>query len=189
MNYSPSELTGLGLRYGANVSIHRTVEFFGPDRIKIGSNVRVDCHCVISASEPVTIGDHVHLGAGVHLFGSAGIELGNFVGLSSRVSIFSVSDDYTDGFLTNPTIPDQFKNIQAGKVTLHPHVVVGCGSVIMPGVTMERGVAVGALSFVNKSIPEFLIVAGYPARRIGVRNGVRLANLEREFIATVSTSS
>ena len=79
--------------------------------------------------------------------------------------------------------------MRRGRVILRPHVIVGCGSVILPGVTLERGVAVGALSLVNKNVPEFLIVSGQPARRVGVRNRARLDALEQEFLSSRSPSS
>ena len=186
-NYTSAELRALGLTFGSDVSVHRSVQFFNADRITLGSRVRIDCLSVLTAGQPVRIGHNVHLSAGVNIFGAAGVELGDFCGLSSRVSLFSTSDDYADGFLTNPTVPPQFRQVSAAKVVLHPHVIVGCGSVIMPGVTLERGVAVGALSFVNQRVPEFLIVAGQPARRVGLRNRERLDRLEREYLATRST--
>src|SRR5205823_3378384 len=149
---------------------------------RLGSNVRVDCFCVISADEPVVIGNHVHLASGVSIFGTDGVELADFVGLSNRVTVFTASDDYSDGYLTNPTVPDRFRKLTRGKVVMREHVIVGCGSIVMPGATLGRGVAVGALSMVNKSIPEFLIVAGNPARQIGTRNRERLTAMEEEFL-------
>lgn len=184
MNYTNDELRSLGIGFGNNVSVHSSVEFFNPSRIKLGSDVRIDCFCVISAGEQVTIGNNVHLASGVSIFGSRGVEIRDFVGLSNRVSIFTASDDYSTGFLTNPTIPEQFRNVSGAKVVLDEHVIVGCGSVIMPGVTLARGVAVGALSFVNKSVPEYFIVSGNPVRKLGVRNSDRLATLERQFRAS-----
>ncbi len=186
MNYDPDELRALGIACGVNVRVDRSVRFFGPNRIRIGSNVRIDCFCILSADAPVSIGDNVHLAAGVTIFGSQGVEIGSFAGLSNRVSIFTAADDFSEGYLTNPTIPERFKKMQYGKVVLGEHVVVGCGSVIMPGCLLGRGAAVGALSLVNKNIPEFLIVTGQPARRIGTRNRERLEVLEREFLAAHS---
>jgi galactoside O-acetyltransferase len=181
-NYSPQELTSLGVRFGDDVAIHRTVEFFGTNVI-LGSHVRVDCHCVISSCEPVVIGNHVHLGVGVHIFGAAGVVIEDYCGISSRCSIFTTSDDYSDGYLTNPTVPDRYRRVLAKPVKLEKHAIVGCGSVIMPGVTICRGASVGALSFVNKRIPEFVIVSGSPLRKIGMRNGERLNTLENLYEA------
>jgi len=67
-------------------------------------------------------------------------------------------------------------------VILREHVIVGCGSVILPGVVLERGAAVGALSLVTRSVPEYHVVLGNPARAIKKRNADRLNALEREFL-------
>ena len=39
--------------------------------------------------------------------------------------MYTGSDDYTDGFLTNPTVPRQYKNIREGDVTLGAHALIG----------------------------------------------------------------
>lgn len=179
-NYSPQELTNLGIRFGDNIRVHRTVEFFGGN-VTLGSHVRIDCHCVISSKEPVLIGNHVHFGVGVHIFGAAGVVIEDYCGLSSRCSIFTTSDDYSEGYLTNPTIPDRYKKVLTQPVKLEKHAIVGCGSVIMPGVTICSGASVGALTFVNKRVPEFAIVGGSPLRKIGIRNRERLHMLEKQY--------
>lgn len=180
---SPAELDEAGFaRLGSNVRIDRSAALFGTDRIEIGSNVRIDCFCVISGGPaPVVIGSHVHLSAGVHIFGSAGVEIDDFCSLSSRVSVFSVNDDYTDGYLTNPTVPEEFRRVTAGAVSIRRHVVIGCGSVVLPGVTIGTGAAVGALTLVNRSVPEFEVVGGVPFRSLGRRDAEKLAEMEGRF--------
>jgi acetyltransferase-like isoleucine patch superfamily enzyme len=59
---------------------------------------------------------------------------------------------------------------------------VGSGTVIMPGVELGEGAAVGALSFVRRSVPAFKIVAGNPLRVLGDR-GRELLDLERQYLA------
>jgi dTDP-4-amino-4,6-dideoxy-D-glucose acyltransferase len=181
-NYSPEELAGMGIRFGENVQVHRSVQFFG-ENVILGSNVRIDCQCLISSKAPVVIGNHVHLAFAVYIIGSAGVLIDDYCGLASRCSIFTVSDDYSDGHLTNPTIPDKYRNVRSQPVTLEKHAIVGSGSVIMPGVTICRGAAVGALSFVNKRVPPYFIVSGSPLRKIGVRNRERLEALEAQYEA------
>lgn len=170
-NYSELQLQELLGSVGANVRIHSSVVFFNPKQIFIESDVRIDCFCLLSAGEEgIHIGNNVHLGASTHLFGSGGnITLKSFCNVSSRVSIFTASDDYCDGYLTNPTIPMEYKKVETGSVCLEKHAIVGCGSVLMPGVTLALGAAVGALSFVNKNVPEFSIVAGIPIKEVGIR--------------------
>lgn len=170
-NYSQTELQHLLGGVGSNVSIHRSAVFFNPKKIFIESNVRIDCFCVLSAgSEGIYIGSYIHLGASTHLFGSGGrITLNSFCNISSRVSIFTASDDYKEGYLTNPTIPMEYKMVSQAPVQIDSHAIIGCGSVIMPGVTIALGGSVGALSFVNNDVPELAIVAGIPIRLIGMR--------------------
>lgn len=179
--YSPDELNDLGIRFGTDVMVHKSVLFFG-DNVTIGSHVRIDCGCVITSGEPVVIGNHVHLGVGVCLLGAgAGVIVEDYVGLSNRVTVFTRSDDYSGGALTNPTIPAKYLRQRVGQVRLERHAIVGAGSVIMPGVTLHRGASVGALSFVNKSVPAFMVVAGNPLRKVGMRNRALLERLEKEY--------
>jgi dTDP-4-amino-4,6-dideoxy-D-glucose acyltransferase len=186
--YTPQELTALGIRFGQDVSVHRTVEFFGSN-VSLGSHVRIDCHCVITSKEPVIIGNYVHLGVGVLIFGAAGVVLEDFCGLSPRVSLFTTSDDYSQGYLANPTVPDKFKKVLSAPVKLERHAMIGCGTIVMPGVTIHRGASVGALSFVNRSVPSFVIVSGSPLRKIGLRNKERLEALVAQFEAEAPSST
>lgn len=51
-------------------------------------------------------------------------------------------------------------------VTLCKHVIIGSGSVVLPAVTLHEGVAIGALSMIDKDCDAFEIYAGVPARKI-----------------------
>jgi galactoside O-acetyltransferase len=99
------------------------------------------------------------------MFGSGGkIKVEDFAGISARTLLYTATDDYTSGNLTGPTIPDKYRKLIAGDIVLNKHSVIGCGSVVMP---CRVGVAatVGALSFVNRDVPDFEVVAGIPAVR------------------------
>ncbi len=169
---------------GENVSVNRSVVFYSAKNIHVGSNVRIDCFCILSASSRgIVIGDHVHISAYAALFGSSGkIQVDSFCALSSRVSVFTANDDYRDGFMSNPTVAMEYRKVRSGDVVFKKHALIGCGSVIMPGVTLEVGASVGALSFVSKDVPEFAVVAGVPCRVIGERNR-SLLDVEAAFLA------
>lgn len=177
-----SELSALGLfRLGENVRISSLASLHGAERIHIGDNVRIDDFCVISAgTEGISIGNYVHIATGCSLMGHSQITLSDFSGLSSRVSIYSSSDDYTGKSLTNPTIPEYYRCVTNAAVFLGKHVIIGSTSVILPGVTIEEGVAVGALSLVTKNCGAFGIYSGNPAKRISERRRDLLL-LEEEF--------
>jgi galactoside O-acetyltransferase len=174
---SDAELQALGLaQHGENVLIDRTVRFYGPSRITIGSNVRIDAYSVISAgAEGIAIGNHVHIGVFVFLTGASRIELHDFSGLSGRVSLYSSNDDYHGDALTGPTVPDELRKVTSAPVIVGRHVVVGAGSVVLPGVTLQEGSCVGALSLIRKDVPPFTIVASQ-------RKQIVVAERKRDFL-------
>lgn len=168
---------------GENVQISDRASFYGASRIVLGNNVRIDDFCVLAAGfGGISIGNYVHIAVGSTLIGAGKITMLDFSGLSSRVSIYSSSDDYSGATLTNPTVPSEFTGVINADVMLGKHVIVGSGSVILPGVTLEEGVAVGALSLVHKRCEAFSIYAGNPARRIKGRKR-DLLDLEQRFMA------
>jgi dTDP-4-amino-4,6-dideoxy-D-glucose acyltransferase len=168
---------------GANLQISDRASFYGIARISLGDHVRIDDFCVISAGAGgVVIGQHVHIAVYSALIGAGRISLGDFANISSRVSVYSSSDDYSGASMTNPTVPDEYKLAHHADVAVGRHVVVGSGSVILPGVTLGDGVAVGALSLVKDHCTAFGIYAGNPARRIRERKRDLLV-LEQRFLA------
>lgn len=169
---------------GENVQISDRASFYGVTRIALGNNVRIDDFCVLSAGDGgITVGDYVHIAVYSSMIGAGRITLSDFCNISSRVSIYSSNDDYSGATLTNPTVPREYAGVIHADVFLGKHVIVGSGSVILPGVTLEEGVAVGALSLVHKRCEAFGIFAGNPARRIKERKRDLLA-LAQRFIAS-----
>ncbi|MEZ5940490.1 MAG: acyltransferase [Planctomycetaceae bacterium] len=179
--YSPDELLAMGVECGKNVRIDRSVVLINPQHIVLGHDVRIDCFCVLSASSHrIQIGSWVHIACGCYLFGGSGsINIGDFCNLSSRVCLYTANDDYTGGHLTNPLVPDEFRDVQEGSVTLQNHVIIGSGSVVLPDVSFGLGASVGALSLVKDDVREFDIVGGTPARIVG-RRGRELLELEKK---------
>jgi dTDP-4-amino-4,6-dideoxy-D-glucose acyltransferase len=174
------------LSLGTDLRISDRATFYGCAKIALGSNVRIDDFCVLSAGQGgIAIGNHVHVAVYSALIGAGRITLSDFCNISSRVSIFSSSDDYSGATMTNPTVSDKYKNVLHSDVTLGKHVIVGSGSVILPGTTLEEGVAVGALSLVKSSCTAFGIYAGNPARRVRERKR-ELLGLEGKFMADKS---
>jgi galactoside O-acetyltransferase len=169
---------------GENVQISDRATFYSANRISLGDNIRIDDFCVLSAGiGGILIGNHVHVAVYSSLIGAGKISISDFSNISSRVAIYSSSDDYSGATLTNPTLPSAYTGVTHANVFLGKHVIVGSGSVIMPGVILEEGVAVGALSLVQKRCEAFGIYAGNPARRIKERRR-DLLELEERFMAS-----
>ncbi len=183
--YVSSEyLSTLGFRaVGRNVKIARNSTIIGIGNISIGDNVRIDGNVTIVApTGHLTLGSYIHIGGGCHMNCSAGLTMEDFSCLSQGVRVYTGSDDYSGRAMTNSMIPSKYLNTQSAPVHLGKHVVIGSGSVVLPGVTAELGSAVGALSLVNKSLVAWGIYAGVPARRIKERSK-DLLELEQKLLA------
>jgi galactoside O-acetyltransferase len=171
MFYSKSEIKKIGFNsVGSNVLISDKASIYNPQNIEIGSNVRIDDFCIISAGEGgIKIGNYVHIACYASLIGNGKIVLGDFVGVSGRVSIYSSSDDYTGLAMTNPMVPEEFKKVHSADVIINKHTIIGAGSVILPNVNIGEGCAIGALTLINKDCEEFSIYSGSPFKKIGNR--------------------
>lgn len=178
-----SQLLALGFRScGENVFISERASIHGASSISLGSFVRIDDFCVLSAGAGgIMVGNHVHIACFSSLIGSEAISLGDFSNISSRVSIYSSSDDYSGRQMTNPMIPDEFKDVDHRSVTIGRHSILGCGSVVLPGVSIGEGCAVGALSLVKEDCEPFGIYSGIPARRRSERQR-DLLQAEKRFL-------
>lgn len=170
--YSFDKLNNLGFKsIGTNVQISDKCTIYGAENISIGSNVRIDDFCILSAgSKGIEIGDYVHIACYVSLIGSELIKIGNYCGVSARCSVYSSSDDYSGEYLFGPTVDEKYKNVHNKSVIINNYSIIGANTIILPGVQILEGVAVGALSLVNKSLDEWSVYAGVPAKKLKVRS-------------------
>lgn len=177
------ELRGLGFaEVGDNVMVARNCTIIGLENIYIGDNVRIDGMTTISAANgPCRIGRNIHIGGYAHLACAGGVVLDDFANLSQGVRIYSVSDDYSGGTMTNPTVPCEYKGIDVSPVRIGRHVVLGSGSIVLPGVDVGDGCAVGALSLVVKSLADWGVYAGTPVRHIKARSR-SLLDMEKRYL-------
>ena len=177
------ELSSIGFKFiGKNVCVSSKASFHNPERIVIGDNSRIDDFCILSAGTGgITIGKYVHIACYCSLMGQGAITLEDFTGISGRVAIYSSNDDYSGEYLTNPTVPEMYKNVSHGKVLLRKHAIVGTGAIILPNVKIDTGAVVAALALVKHDCCEFSVYGGIPAKKIGCRRR-NLLELEKEFL-------
>jgi acetyltransferase-like isoleucine patch superfamily enzyme len=176
------QLQALGFKkIGINVLISEKASFHGCSNIEIGHNTRIDDFCVLSAGVGgVSIGNNVHVAVYSSLIGAGKIVLGDFSNISSKVAIYSSNDDYSGEFMTNPTVHPEYTNVTSRSVNIGRHVIVGSGSVVLPGVNLHDGCAVGALSLISKDCAAGYIYAGNPANKIKKRSN-KIFELENQF--------
>lgn len=160
------ELKKLGLKsYGTEVLIGRHVVLYQPEKLEIGNHVRIDDFTIISGN--VKLHDYIHISQFCGLYGGeSGITMHDFSGLSSKCSVYAVSDDYSGLSMTNPMVPRDYKPYSIDKpVTICRHAIIGCNTVVLPGVTVGEGTSVGSMSLCNKNLESWSIYTGIPAKR------------------------
>lgn len=179
--YSRSELLDLGFaELGEEVFISRKASVYGAGNIHIGNHVRIDDFTVLSGN--VSIGNYVHIAVFTALFGgNEGIFIQDFANLSARIAVYALSDDYSGEFMTNPMVPETYKNTLESRVLIGKHAIIASGCTILPGVSLGEGCAIGAMSLVKKDVEPWTIAAGIPARYVKPRSR-KLLELEEQFL-------
>jgi acetyltransferase-like isoleucine patch superfamily enzyme len=168
--YGSEELRTMGFkRVGEHVQIHSRASVYCPENIELGDHVRIDDYAVIIASGPLRIGSHVSIPNFCFIGSRAGITFEDFSTLAPGVRIFSASDDYLGHHLTNVTVPRDMTGGISAPVTVGRHAIVGANSVILPGLTIGEGCAVGACSLVKTDLAPWGVYAGVPVRRVKER--------------------
>ena len=126
---------------------------------KLGTNVSFARHLDIRSPYRISIGNHVHINKYVLLDGRSPLTIGNNVDIAQEVNIWTMQHDYDD---------PQYKTI--GKpVVIEDYVWIASRATILPGVTIGRGAVVASCAVVTKDVPPLAIVAGVPAKIIGMR--------------------
>jgi acetyltransferase-like isoleucine patch superfamily enzyme len=148
--------------------------------LQVGDYTIIDDHCYFASR--VVLGKYVHISHGVTILGASyTCKIGDFTAVGPGVRIVCASDDYKAG-IAGPRIPREFKgHPQGGDVIIGRHCVIGCNTVILPGVVMPDGVAIGALSLLRAKdkLEPYGLYAGCPVRFLGYRE--RNDELEAKF--------
>lgn len=113
----------------------------------------------------VRVGRHTWIGPNTLLDGSGGgLDIGAFCSVSAGVQIYT--HDTMLWALSGGARPPQRAAVRVGDC-----VYIGSQSIVAAGVSVGSHSVIGANSFVNGDVPERTVVAGSPARRIGVVTG------------------
>ena len=124
------------------------IEVFGKNaKIQIGKNMIASNNLHIGASESVIIGNNVLIAGGVY-----------------------ISDhnhgSYSGEFQSSPLESPVNRELTSLPVKIGNNVWIGERVSILPGVSIGQGVVIGAGSVVTRSLPDFVIAAGVPAKII-----------------------
>lgn len=140
--------------YGGNIKVGRKTTF--------APWVNIDC----SKEANLEIGQNVSLNFGCTLVCRNSIKIHNNVRIGELVSI---RDNDHRFMSTDRPISEQ--GYEIAPVIIGEGAWIGRSAVIMPGVTIGNGAIIGANAVVTKSVPDFAIAVGVPAKVIRYRFG------------------
>ncbi|MEW6530263.1 MAG: acyltransferase [Thermodesulfobacteriota bacterium] len=171
-------------RVGQDVTIWPLAKIVSPEVISIGDSVIIDDFVFLMGGKTTTIGSFVHIAAFTSITGGGEFIMEDFAGLSAGVRVFTGDEDYTGRCLTNPSVPHPFRQPVRSYVRFKKHAIIGANSVILPGVTIGEGAAIGANSLVKTDCEPWTVYAGSPARRIRTRPSAEILHLEQQLRGT-----
>ena len=171
--------TERGRKFGAfgerSIIMFPQTTIFGERYIRVGSDTMIGANVALSAgmmpgqeclTDPVvSIGNRVLIGRGSGIVGHLSIVIEDDVWTGHHVYITDQNHGYADVDrpISLQTQPERPVRIGAGSW-------LGHGTIVLPGVTIGRHVAIGAQSVVTKDLPDFCVAVGNPARVIRIRD-------------------
>ena len=112
------------------------------------------------------IGDYCDIGHAVSFIVGREIRLGRHVQVASGVSFRDSSGHASDPAARLAGAPPDDEDVRA--IVVHDNVWIGADAMILPGVEIGEGSIVTARSIVSANVAPYTVVAGSPARRVGV---------------------
>jgi acetyltransferase-like isoleucine patch superfamily enzyme len=174
---------------GRNVVFGQNVVLRHPHKIRIGTNVVVDDHCLLDAkgevNQGIRIGDGVFIGRNTILSCKNGdIEIADHANVGFNCEIFSASRvvigarvllaaySYVIGGghgFSDPSVAVLDQNRTSSGVSIGEGAWIGAGAKILDGVTIGAHAVIGAGAVVRDHVPSRAIAVGVPARIVSSR--------------------
>lgn len=143
------------LGWEKNLQLSRKTEIQDPSMVSFGDNVRVDAFVVVTTGKAgfLRVGNNTHIADSVRIAAAGGLIIGSYLGLATKVNVLSASDDYSGRSMVGPLAPANATCGTYALTKIGDFAVVGTASTVFPGCSLEQGVAVGAMSLVNRPLP------------------------------------
>jgi galactoside O-acetyltransferase len=153
---------------GARLSIGEHPEIACAHNIRLGERIYVDRGFVLRACEggSIVVGDDFGANGNVRLIADCGghVEVGDKVIVGPNVVIRA-----SNHRIERTDVPIREQGHTGGRIEIGDDVWIGANVVILPGVRIGAHAVVGAGAVVTRSVPEYAVAAGVPARVIADR--------------------
>jgi len=131
-------------------------------------NSRISTSSVINSEEKLILEDHVFIGHFNFIEASNGVEIGRGTQITNYISILSHSSHISIRLYRQEYKgKSNLEGYKKGKVVIGEYCFIGPHTTIMPETYIGKGSLVQSHSLVKGSFPDFSIIGGVPAVRIG----------------------
>lgn len=145
---------------GSIIRCRNRMDVFPFNRFAIGIRSTIEDFVTINNGVgDVIIGDYSMIGIGSVIIGP--VTIGNHVMLAQNIVVSGLNHGYED-----PQTPPSLQKEIRKQIIISDDVWIGANSVLTAGITIGKHVVVGAGSVVTKSIPDYCVAVGNPARII-----------------------
>jgi len=133
--------------------------------IIIGKNCKIhDYSMILSYKGNIEIGDNCSVNPYTILYGHGGLKIGNGVRIAAHCVIIPSNHKFE-----RLDVPIYQQGEISKGIIIEDDVWIGAHCSILDGVRIGKGCVIGAGSVVNKSLPDFSVAVGVPARVISKR--------------------
>lgn len=168
---------------GQGAIVGKAVRIRRPSETSIGDGSIIDDFTYISCR--LTVGRYSHISAGAVINGGkARVTIGDFVNLAPGCRLIAASNDFTGGDLVGAGIPADFAGAAVvGDIKLGDHVLLGTGTVVLPGVYIPEGVSTGAMTLITPKteLDPWTLYVGTPARALKKRDPTKILAQARKL--------
>jgi len=175
---------GSGVMFGRNINLRH------PKKIHLGNNVVIDDYTVLDAkgesnkgifignnviigrnsilsckNGDLYIGDNTIIGSNSYIQSGKTVDIGKNVGIGAYCFIIGGGEHE----MSRTDIPMLAQRLIIKDIIIEDNAMIGTGTKIKGGITVGRDAFIGAGAMVTKSIPEFSIAVGVPAKVVRKR--------------------
>lgn len=129
----------------------------------------------------VSLGKGTFINSDVRFGAASDISLGQNVQIGPRVSFETMNHSLECSY-------SKLRSCISRSIVIEDNVWIGCGAIILQGVTVGEGSVIAAGAVVNKDIPAYTLAGGVPAKSIKSISSVEGQTVATEQIPSVSTA-
>jgi acetyltransferase-like isoleucine patch superfamily enzyme len=148
-------------KIGKGVIFEPGVMVFHPENIEIGDDVYIGHYVILKGyyRNKMIIGSGSWIGQQCFFHSGGGIRIGRNVGIGPGVKI--ITSSHAEEGIAKPILHSR---IEFSPVEIGDDSDIGVGAIILPGVSIGKGVQVGAGAVVTHSVENYAVVVGVPAK-------------------------